>query len=86
MSIMWLVLLGCVGFVLLITGAIPVRGGVALLRSPYGRILGAAILLFLFCVKVLFPHVGAFVWIISGVALLLVALICIILSLHEPVR
>jgi len=86
------VLLAGLGFVLLITGTLPIgrfpsfASDVALLRPPYGRILGAAIILFVIYLWVLKLHVSSLTVVILSIVLLLIALICIIFSLNERVR
>lgn len=87
-----LILAGCLGLVLLILGALPIgrfpsfTSEAALLRPPYGRILGGAILLWVILARVMIVQDNSTVLIIISVALLLVALVCMLLSLHEPVR
>jgi hypothetical protein len=80
------------GFVLLITGTLPlgrfpnVTSGVAILRGPYGRILGAAIILYLFWLRLRGWGGDPTLTIIFSIALILTALVCMILSLNEKVR
>jgi hypothetical protein len=80
------------GLVLLITGTLPLgrfpsfTSGAAFLRSPYGRILGAAIILYLFWIRLWGPSAKPTLTIVLSIGLLLVAIICIILSMSEKVR
>lgn len=75
------------GLSLLVFGGTPIgRGSKSILRPPYDRILGAGILLFLIIIRVF--DLGMMAWgtIIAGIILLIIAVVCIILSMNEPVR
>ena len=91
MMFLWIVLLAG-GLTLLITGTLPIgrfphfAGEVSIMRAPYGRILGAAILLYFIILQALAPVHRPAVTIILSVALLLTALICMILSLQGDRR
>lgn len=89
---MVIILLMALGLFLLIVGALLLgrfpgfTSDAALLRPPYGRILGGAILL---CVLRLWAFnlvINPLAVILSSAALILIALICIISSLNAPVR
>lgn len=79
------------GLVLLVTGTLPLgRVGagykVAILRPPYGRILGAALILYLIWIRGWGPESSPTLTIIFSLALVLIAMICMVLSLSEKVR
>ena len=91
MIFLWIVLLAG-GLTLLITGTLPIgrfpsfASEVSIMRAPYGRILGAAILLHFLILNVLVPAHRPAVTIILSVALVLTALVCMVLSLQGERR
>jgi hypothetical protein len=91
MIFLWIVLLAG-GLTLLITGTLPIgrfpsfASEVSIMRAPYGRILGAAILLYFIFLKVLVPAHRSAITIILSIALMLTALICMVLSLQGEKR
>jgi len=91
MTFLWMVLLAG-GLMLLIMGTLPIgrfphfASDVSILRAPYGRILGAAIIFHWLVLTIIFPQHSAMLTIILSLALVLTALVCMILSLNEPVR
>lgn len=91
MMFLWLVLLAG-GLTLLITGTLPIgrfphfASAVSFMRAPYGRILGGAIILYWLLLAVIFPHHTSTLTIALGIVLVLMALVCMILSLKEPVK
>ena len=88
---LWIVLLAG-GLTLLITGTLPIgrfpsfASEVSFMRAPYGRILGAAILLYFIILKLIVPEHHPHVTIILSAALILIALVCMILSLQGEKR
>ena len=88
---MW-ALLACLGLVLLILGTLPIgrfpafASDVALLKPLYGRILGAAILLWVILSRIFVAHQNIPAVILITVALLIIGVVCIFLSIDEPVR
>lgn len=86
-----LILAACLGLVLLITGRLPIRGAglarrTAPMRSFYGRLLGAAIILWVILARAFLAHNNTSALILISAALLILAVICIFLSMEEPVR
>ena len=91
MMFLWIVLLAS-GLTRLITGTLPIgrfpnfTSEVSILRAPYGRILGAAILLYFLILQVLAPAHRPTVTIILSIALIFTALVCMVLSLQGEKR
>jgi len=91
MMFLWIVLLAG-GLTLLITGTLPIgrfpsfASEVSIMRAPYGRILGAVILLHFIILKFLVPEPRPAITIVLSVALVLTALVCMLLSLQGEKR
>jgi hypothetical protein len=78
-----------IGCVLIITGTIPVGRGsnMVMFRPPYGRIFGAAIILYLvWSLTKSWGGGNPTLTIIFSSLLILIGLACMILSLNEKVR
>jgi hypothetical protein len=80
------IIVGALGLALLIIGGFPHRTRWVFLRRPYGRILGGVMLLWAFTARVLYHYQCMTALIIITVILAIATIVCIILSLNEPVR
>lgn len=88
-NVMWILIL-LLGIFLLIAGALPIgrfpsfTSDIAILKPRYGRILGGAIILWAILSRIFISHSIPAILLMSF-GLLLIAVVCIFLSLNEPV-
>jgi hypothetical protein len=89
--IMWIFIF-CLGVLLTILGTLPIgkfpgfADDVAILKAPYGRILGVAVILWCILSRIFVSQQNIPAVIAISAALLVVTVVCLFFSADEPVR